>query len=1015
MRGSISTGFALLRCCIFLSALSNVAFSQLAGKHFESISVANGLSSNIAHDVMQDRDGFFWIATLNGLNRFDGTFFKVFQFNRNDSTSLSHNLCSKLVEGNDGDIWVATNGGVCRYRKKEGKFTRYFFKHPDFSYDILNGVYTITKDEQGNIWAASYGLWKIDPVTNKVEGWLHDKSKSTSISDSTRSWILFYDQHRKGIWVKTMEGLNFFDLANNTFYHSNNNPHRWPIFRYVTKYPLVCGDSQSTIWVYNDSTKTLHSWNKENSTVSTISIGFSNKVGGLLPTRNDQLLFQFDRAPSMIYNWRNNVLDTIPEMNNRNASPLSRRVGRTYIDAQGNEWFCTSEGIYITSASAFRSRNYLLNKDPDGLPYAIWSMAQQSNLLWLGTSKGLFLYDPLRKTFERNKLPEFDVDIRSMYKAGDTMLWISSHANLNGYDLRSRKIVHRLKLNSYPYFITGDKFGRIWVGTFYGGLAELDGHGKLIRLYDEKDGLAGKNLVSCLNEDGRALWIGMNGGRGFVRFDVSSKKVESFMINTGKHSLASSNTIYSIVREPSGNLWLGTCGGGVYYFDRSNNQFSNYRQSDGLSGDFVYSLALDKSGNLWTCGFNGIDKIDSKTKSIFSLKESMQFDNLDFINNLLVSKDGNFWFSSNGKLTQVDPEDYVESQKDMRILISSFRLFDKEINAVLPHSTQEFEYNQNFITVDFAALKQSPDIPIQYSYKLQGLHENWNYSGNRGVAKYTNIPPGNYTLLLNATNELGRWNNTPVSLIIIINPPFWKTWWFILLVISILAGSLYALVKYRLRLLRNQQNEQLRLVVATQEREKKNISAGLHDDLGVRLSALKYFVASLKNHLQPNDPVAQETYRKTMGTIDESVEDIRYLLINLSPKTLDEYGYLVAVEDLVNKLSRMHVIDISLVQQGLETRMPAHIETSLYRITQELINNTLKHAGATEVKLNIERTNGSIKLQYADNGKGFTVSESSNGYGIENIHTRVALLNGKIEWDMNGLSRVSIIIPYNHT
>ena len=209
----------------------------------------------------------------------------------------------------------------------------------------------------------------------------------------------------------------------------------------------------------------------------------------------------------------------------------------------------------------------------------------------------------------------------------------------------------------------------------------------------------------------------------------------------------------------------------------------------------------------------------------------------------------------------------------------------------------------------------------------------------------------------------------------------------------------------------------MRLVVATQEIEKKNIAAELHDDLGVRLSALKYFVASLKNYLTPGDGQALETYNKTIATIDESVEDVRYLLINLSPKTLNEYGYLAAVEDLVNKLSHLHIIHINLRQTGMEQRLDADVEAGLYRITQELINNTLKHAEAGVIDLSIEKTNELIQLIYGDDGKGFDAAERSKGYGIENIHTRVALLNGKIEWqrDFNRSTKVFITIPYNHT
>ena len=209
----------------------------------------------------------------------------------------------------------------------------------------------------------------------------------------------------------------------------------------------------------------------------------------------------------------------------------------------------------------------------------------------------------------------------------------------------------------------------------------------------------------------------------------------------------------------------------------------------------------------------------------------------------------------------------------------------------------------------------------------------------------------------------------------------------------IIATVVYIL-KNRVKQFRKRQKEQLRLVVATQEQEKKSISAELHDDLGVRLSALKYFVTALKDHLKPGNPLAEETYNKTLNVIDESVEDIRYLLVYLSPKTLNEYGYLIAVEDLVNKLRKLHVIDIDLKQNGIEKRMPAEMEAGLYRITQELINNTLKHALATSIHLNIERANGIVRLQYADNGKGFDPTLARRGVW----NAEYTYESGTVEW-----------------
>lgn len=369
-------------------------------------------------------------------------------------------------------------------------------------------------------------------------------------------------------------------------------------------------------------------------------------------------------------------------------------------------------------------------------------------------------------------------------------------------------------------------------------------------------------------------------------------------------------------------------------------------------------------------------------------------------------------------MVEIDPGQFLQPAYPSKILLSDFKIFEKETSLTKDTADKQsidLSYRQNFFSFGYSLLKPNPETATQYAYKLEDFDKDWNYVKDRRTAFYTNVPPGNYKFRVKATDASGKWIYFSNPVAITISPPFWKTWWFYLISgLTIIASVIY-IVRRREKQLRKRQQKQLRLVVNTQEQEKKHISAELHDDLGVRLSALKYFVTSLKDHLQPGNLLAAETYNKSINVIDESVEDIRYMLVNLSPKTLHEYGYLTAVEDLVNKLSRLHIIFINLQQKGMEQRLPADMETGLYRITQELINNTLKHAGAKTIQLDIEKTADLIKFQYADNGKGFDLSKNGKGYGIENIHTRVALMNGKIEWDTASGTMVTIIIPFNHT
>lgn len=999
--------------CSLISTILAQHGEQLKNQRFERLNIESGLSSNMIFDVLQDKQGFYWISSVNGLNRFDGTIVRTYHHDKNDSQTISHDVCNLLVEGNDGDIWIATAKGVSRFSKKTGKFTRYLFHHLNTNDDILNRINGLVKDKHGNIWVASYGLWKIDPKSNSIMGYFFG-DRGSSLPEQAHS--LLYSRTLHGCWFTSKSGLFFLDIESGTFHNKSNHSLNWSVFSIQVNNPLISINTKDDLWLYDEQSKKLYQFDPASKKLSSKELSFPNEVSNMMPDGDNRLLFGFDVYPTVFLDPSTFNKDSMPERIGGDNGSASRIISKTYIDSDSNKWYCSTNGAFIARKKSQHTKVFLLEPDRLGYQHPIWSIAAQTNKYWLGTKNGLFEFDQTTNRLARFPGEDFEKDIRTLYKSGDSVLWVSSRTVLTLLRIGDRKVIKKIELPSYIYFITADKWGHHWVGTFAKGLFEFDAKGNLLASYSEKQGMGSPNLISCFNEGDTVLWIGLNGGKGFDRFSIETKKSTNFLIKTQNNSPDEFNTVNAITTDHEKNLWLGTYGGGVYFFDRKSNQFKNFRQTDGLSGDFINTLATDSQGNLWISGFYGTDVMDIRSNEIFKVNEKMQYDNLDFINSFLLSDNGEFVFTSNGKIVVINPEVYLKQEQEAKIIVSNLKIHNREVQGLDLHQKLKLSYDQNYLNIEFSVLKVSPSIPAQFSYRLDGLQKDWSYSNGRGIANYTNIPPGSYKFLFNASNEHGRWNKEPLSITIEISPPFWKTIWFYGFCFLLTSATLFWAIRQRLARIRAQQQTQLRLVVATQEREKKIISGELHDDLGVRLSALKYFVTSLKPYLQFNNKQAEDTYQKTITTIDESVEDIRYLLINLSPKTLNEYGYLVAVEDLVNKITRLHILEIELTQKGLEKRLDAETEASLYRITQELINNTLKHAGATRVTLSIERTSGHIKLEYTDNGKGFDSHGVYSGYGLENINTRIKLLNGKIEWESgNGkFTRVIMQIPYNH-
>ncbi|MGQ0738143.1 MAG: sensor histidine kinase [Bacteroidota bacterium] len=1013
--------------CILQCIATSVSRAQHSGGVFYHLTTKNGLSSNRVNAVIQDREGFYWIATQDGLNRFDGSNCRMFRSNKNDSTSLSHNDCRLLLEDDKGDIWIATPRAVNRYVKKTGKFERYYLSHPSVLADRLT-IRGMVKDEAGNIWVTSVGLWQYNIYSRQWTRYLHEPANPASVPEGF-NYLLQYDRFNKGLWMSN-DGLTFFNIAEKKFHHKAHNPKNIFPFRIAPADGIFVLDSLGTIWFYNDPELELSNYSFRDKRVRSFPAYVSKGVYSCSVDELNRIWFNHWSKSTAIYDPATNKMDTLFLAPTHQQSPLTDIATHLYIDITGNYFISSSKGVSIYNPRAQAVRYFWLTdkrKPEPGVENTINCLAEQNeSIVWVGTGAALFRYDfAQNKTKAIENLPLSSPIIRCLYIHKDSVLWIGGWSEILLFDLRSERVLKKISLDANPQFIMAGSPGQIWVGTWAQGLFKFSNTGqiteRIVQQPDQPRSLLYNGLPSFVSSATEpCFWIGYNYEYGFFKLNYTNHTIENFKIPAGTSFNSVYNSINAIAEDKQGNLWLGSYGGGLTFFDRRKNRFTNYTRSDGLSGDYVNKILPDAGSNIWVTTSNGLSIIDGRTHSIMKSEIDLSFPDNDFRANGIVRKNGKLLFFSGLKLVEIDPVAYLQSTYPSEILLSNFKIFEKETPLPVNKKGEpgiHLSYRQNFFSLEYSLLKSNPDASTQYAYKLDGFDKDWNHVRERRIAYYTNVPPGRYTFSVKATDESGKWLYFSGPVVITITPPFWKTWWFYLLCGIMAALTVFYVVSSRINQFKKRQREQLRLVVATQEQEKKNISAELHDDLGVRLSALKYFVTSLKDYLQPGNPMATETYSKTLEVIDESVEDIRYLLVNLSPKTLNEYGYLMAVEDLVNKLRKLHIIDIELKQKGIEGRLPADIESGLYRITQELINNTLKHAGATAIQLQIEQTAGFIRLQYEDNGKGFNTALPAQGYGMQNIQTRVTLLNGKTEWDtgINKPAKVIIEIPYNHT
>ena len=323
--------------CIFQGLIVLFAPAQPPGGIFYHLTTKNGLSSNRANGVIQDREGYYWIATQDGLNRFDGSSCKVFRSNKNDSTSLSHNNCTYLLEDDNGDIWVATPRGVNRFIKKAGRFERYYLSHPAMLSDQVNAVKGMVKDEEGNIWIVSAGLWQYNIYTQKWTRYLHDPDNPNSIPAGFNYWLQ-YDKREKGLWMSN-NGFVFFEIAAGKFYHPLNNIQHHSLFNFSVAGDAFVLDSAGAIWFYKYPGGQLCCYSVNNKSMKIFpEINHSGGIYSASVDAGNRIWFNHWSKRTEIYDPAIQKRDTGFLAHFHQQSPLTEIATQLYIDKTGNYW-----------------------------------------------------------------------------------------------------------------------------------------------------------------------------------------------------------------------------------------------------------------------------------------------------------------------------------------------------------------------------------------------------------------------------------------------------------------------------------------------------------------------------------------------------------------------------------------------------------------------------------------------------------------------------------------------------
>lgn len=982
----------------FLLFPFHYSIAQSNGGLFYHLTTAEGLSSNRVNDIIQDREGFYWIATEDGLNRFDGSVCKIYRNIKNDSTSLSHNNCTYLVEDDEGDIWVGTLVGLSRFSKKEGKFEQFFFHNPHYSFDKTNWIKGLTKDKNGNIWVCAAGLRMYNISTRSWKNYVHDPKDPESIPSDLIDDIR-YDRHHHGIWIISNLGFVYLNLALNQFYSSVNNPKNLSIFSMNESDGIYALDTMDNLWVHHSSYNELWKYSlSSNKLEKVIALKYAGGLRNLSVDKMNRIWIHFWIGKSTIYNSETRTMDTSFLAYSHSQSALTPYTQGLYVDKMNNYWIYSNKGISIFNPYGQAVQYYLLEIEDvfkRSLKPNIACIAEQNDsLLWIGTSVGLFQYNTYnKKTTSVINVKTDDNFVCSVFLQNDSILWVGGNHELILYDIRKKLILKKYVLSHRIEMIKEDKDKNVWAATWSIGLLKFTKDGMHYRQFLQGDDSlrspACNNLICfSMGADDNDAWIGYNGGNGFSGFDLNNEMFHHFII-TGVNQ-ATSNTVNCIVEDGNKNLWIGTFGGGLIFYNRNKKNYTSYTQADGLKGEFINGIVNDGHSNLWVFTTNGISIIDLNSHAIISSEIEMAQPSNDFYPDGLLRKNGKMLFYSENKIAEIEPVLFLQSTFPSKMVYSGFKVFDKEIGLRKSEDGKfkiRLPHNKNFFSIEYSLLRSNPQAIVKYGYMLKGFDRDWNYTGEKHIANYTNVPPGHYLFYAQASDITGKWKYFSEPLAIIITPPFWKTWWFILITVALLIFGLYSLYRYRIG--------QLKKVMTI----RTKISQDLHDEIASTLSGIRLYSELAKQQLEQSSAgKAMESLEIISTNASEMKEGISDIVWAVNPSNDSFKTMMEKLKLYASGITKAAGISFEFgMQESIpDEKLDMPQRRNIYMICKEAINNSVKYARAEKLTMRIQQQEHTIIINIQDNGIGFDTQNVSLGNGLFNIKQRAEEIGAKV-------------------
>lgn len=797
------------------------SYCQQSDITFKRFVVEDGLTS--INSIVQDQTGFMWFGGTHGLYRYDGYQFRIFTNIPNDSTSICGNNVISLYPDQNGYMWVGTsNAGLCLFNPEKDIFLQF----PDIG---QNTVSCIHRDHQGLLWVGTIenGIYILDKNNKLVEHFVAETNLESSLSNNEVFDI--YEDNIGRIWVTSNSGaFEQFQRETKSFkkYWFNRNG-----YNSVRSGQKIFHDHQGYFWIgtegdglyrFDEKDKSFKHYYQSGNQTNTIS---NNIITGMAEGAPGEIWITTDGGGVNLLNTRS--LEFYHYKHEPlNANSLTNNSSYSiFIDKDLKLWLGMGDGIVnVSQNSPFRIyQPSNINKNSLSFRVVVTLCMAQNNKLWIGTGGGgIDVFDIQTRSFKnfRNN-PEAKNTIStniilSLTEDRKGNIWAGTF--LGGADKINPETGKISNFNNLPnnrnslvndhiFDIEEDSYGNIWFATMGEGLDCYDPKTKTFTHFQHKQDKRGLNSdrVRCLFEDSKKrLWIGTDEGAQF--FNLVSREFVNSIGNTNFSKQLKDTPVHDIFEDSYGNIWFSTNTYGLCRLNAENSEWQSFQTSNGMPSNSVYGAFEDQKGNIWCCTNKGIARYIPRRGKIFVLNTDDGLPTNDFeAGSIVQSNDGELFFSSKNGLISFFPEDIEQNPEDVKVTITGFRVFNKELKAgqeiegIIPLSrsisrTQNITlpHALNNISFEFAAPGFSNPAKIKYRYQLKGADNRWiETDSKQRLALYSNLQPGDYSFLIKAANSAGIWGSQISQVNVKITPPFWRTHWAYFLYTVLLAVILY--------------------------------------------------------------------------------------------------------------------------------------------------------------------------------------------------------------------------------